>query len=326
MTALASPPDLGENEAIPSTAGGARLDRTFRVVASAAGLLVLAILGLIAFSTTRNAWPAFVHQGLSFVTGTDWNPNVDSFGALDFIYGTVLTAFIALVLAVPTSLGIALFITELAPRGWRTVVTYIVDILAAIPSVVYGYWALAVLVSPATKFYTNIANSIGRLPVFSWFFGGTAHGASFMTAGLILAVMIIPIITSLSREALLTVSQDDKNGAIAMGATRIEMLRIAVFPRVRSGLIAAAMLGLGRAMGETIAVALLIGSSHKITSHVFRSGDTMASVIAHNFPEATGLHHAALIGLGVVLFGITIAVNMIARAIANRSTLAGNPR
>src|SRR4051794_18287135 len=264
MTTLAPPPGLGASDPIPS-AGGARVDHTFRVVASAAGVLVLAILVLIAYTTTRQAWPAFVHQGLSFITGRDWNPNVDHFGALDFIYGTLLTAVIALVLAMPTSLGIALFITELAPRGWRTAVTYIVDILAAIPSVVYGYWALAVLTTPAAKFYTNISNSLGRVPGLSALFGGPAHGASFMTAGLILAVMIIPIITSLSRETLLTVSQDDKNGAIAMGATRIEMLRVAVFPRARSGLIAAAMLGLGRAMGETIAVALVIGSSHKIT-------------------------------------------------------------
>jgi phosphate transport system permease protein len=147
-----------------------------------------------------------------------------------------------------------------------------------------------------------------------------------MTAGLILAVMIIPIITSLSRETLITVSQDDKNAALAMGATRIEMLRVAVFPRARSGLIAAAMLGLGRAMGETIAVALVVGSSHKITSHLFRSGDTITSVITHEFPEATDVHRAALIGLGVVLFLITIAVNVIARIIANRSALAGTAR
>jgi phosphate transport system permease protein len=326
MTALAPPADAGESEPIPNTAGGARVDRTFRAVAVAAGLLVLAILALIAYTTTSKAWPAFTHQGITFVTGRNWNPNTDSFGALDFIYGTLLSATIALVLAVPASLGIALFITELAPRGWSNAVTYVVDILAAIPSVVYGYWALAVLVSPATNFYTNIANSIGRVPGLSSLFGGPARGASFMTAGLILAIMIIPIITSLSREALITVTQDDKNGAIAMGATRIEMLRVAVFPRVRSGLIAAAMLGLGRAMGETIAVALVIGSSPKITSHLFRSGDTMASVIVHQFPEATGLHHAALIGLGVVLFAITIAVNVFARAIANRSALVGNAR
>lgn len=320
MTALAPPPDPGARTPLTSSAGGARVDRTFRAIAFAAGLLVLAVLALIAYSTTNKAWPAFTHQGFSFLTSRLWNPNRNQFGALDFVYGTILTAVIALVLAIPASLGIALFITELAPKGLRTAVTYVVDLLAAIPSVVYGFWALAVLTHPIAGVYGHVADTLGRVPILSRLFGGPATGASFMTAGLILAVMITPIITSLSREALLTVSQDDKNGALAMGATRWEMLRVAVFPRVRSGLIGASMLGLGRAMGETIAVALLIGSSHQVTSHVFRQGDSMASLIVHNFPEATGLHHAALIGLGVVLFAITILVNVAARAIASRSS------
>jgi phosphate transport system permease protein len=326
MTEVAPAPQHNAGESFSGKAGGARLDRGFRAIALAAGLLVLAILALIAIATTHSAWSAFVHEGVKIITSRNWNPNLDHFGGLDFIFGTVLTSVIALVLAVPTSLGIALFITELAPRGWRTAVTYAVDILAAIPSVVYGYWALAVLSKPITTFYARIANSIGTVPGFSRLFGGFAQGSSFMTAGLILAVMIIPIVTSLSREALITVSQDDKNAALAMGATRIEMLRVAVFPRVRSGLTAAAMLGLGRAMGETMAVALVVGSSHKITSHLFRSGDTITSIITHEFPEATDVHRAALIALGVVLFVITIAVNMIARAMENRSVLAGSAR
>lgn len=326
MTTLAPSSENGAGESLSGKAGGAQVDRGFRAIALAAGLLVLAILALIAIATTHSAWSAFVHEGFRIVTSRHWDPNNDHFGALDFIYGTLLTSTIALVLAVPTSVGIALFITELAPRGWNTAVTYVVDILAAIPSVVYGFWAIAVLAKPITNVYQNIANSLGRVPFFSLFFGGSARGSSFMTAGLILAVMIIPIITSLSREALVTVTQDDKNAALAMGATRIEMLRVAVFPRVRSGLTAAAMLGLGRAMGETIAVALVVGSSHKITSHLFRSGDTITSVITHEFPEATDIHRAALIGLGVVLFLITIVVNVVARAIANRTALAGTAR
>ena len=154
---------------------------------------------------------------------------------------------------------------------------------------VYGFWALAAFTKPASGIFWHIADTLGTLPVFSSIFGGPVNGACFMTAGLILAIMVTPIITSLSREVLLTVPQDDKNAALAMGATRWEMLRASVFPRVRSGLIGAVMLGLGRAMGETIAVALVIGSSHQITSHLFRTGDTMASVIAHNFGEAFGL-------------------------------------
>ncbi|HWS46382.1 MAG TPA: phosphate ABC transporter permease subunit PstC [Acidimicrobiia bacterium] len=329
MTALAPAPDadLGADLGANRNAGDVWVDRLFRAITLVAGLLVLAILALIAYTAITKAWPAFRHQGPSFVFSRTWDPNVNHFGALDFIYGTMLTAAIAVGIAVPLSLGIALFITELAPTRVRSGVTYVIDLLAAIPSVVYGFWALAILTSPAANVYQHIADTLGRLPLLSSFFGGPVVGASFMTAGLILAVMIVPIITSLSREVLLTVSQDDKNAALAMGATRWETLRVAVFPRVRSGLIGAVMLGLGRAMGETIAVALVIGSSHQITSHVFRSGDTMASVIAHNFPEAVDLPKAALIGLGVVLFVITIIVNVIARAIANRSSvLRGSAR
>ncbi len=320
MTALAPSPDLGASSTPPSPAGGKQVDRAFRAIAVAAGLLVLAILALIVYATTKSAWPAFAHQGLSFFFSRSWDPNLDHFGALDFEFGTILTAVIAIGIAIPASLGIALFITEIAPKRVRSAVTYVVDLLAAIPSVVYGFWALAVLTSPIKHLYDNIASTIGKVPVFRNFLGGPTSGSSFMTAGLVLAVMITPIVTSISREVLTTVPQDDKNAALAMGATRWEMLRVAVFPRVRSGLIGASMLGLGRAMGETIAVALVIGSSHEVTSHVFFPGDSMAAVIAHNFGEATGVSRAALIGLGVVLFAITIAINVAARAIANRSS------
>jgi phosphate transport system permease protein len=321
MTTLAPPPELGASAVPPSPAGGKKVDGAFRAIAFAAGLLVLAILALIAYTTTHKAWAAFTHQGLSFFTSNHWDPNINSFGAADFEFGTILTAFIAIAIAVPASLGIALFITELAPRRVRAGVTYVVDLLASIPSVVYGFWALAVLTKPLkTDVYDHVANTIGKVPLFRNFLGGPASGSSFMTAGIVLAIMIIPIITSISREVLTTVDQDDKNAALAMGATRWEMLRVAVFPRVRSGLIGAAMLGLGRAMGETIAVALVIGSSHRITSHLFFTGDSMAAVIAHNFGEATGLPKAALIGLGVVLFAITIVINVIARSIANRTS------
>ena len=294
-------------------------DRVFRAVALGAGALVLLVLALIAYTTTAKAWPAFRHEGLSFITSDRWEPNTGNFGALAFIFGTLVSSAIAIAFAVPLSLGISLFITELASKSMRTLVTYVIDLLAAIPSVVYGYWALAVFTAPVRSVYERIADTLGKLPLLSSLFGGPASGASFMTAGLILAVMITPIITSLSREVLLTVAQDDKNAALAMGATRWEMLRVAVFPRVSSGLVGAVMLGLGRAMGETIAVALVIGNSHQITSHLFRTGDSMASVIAHNFGEATGVPRSALIGMGVVLFAITIVVNMAARFVTHRS-------
>jgi phosphate transport system permease protein len=297
-------------------------DRAFRAVALTAGLSVLAILALITAVTTKQAWPIFRRDGFGFITGTRWDPTNGKYGALPFIYGTLVSSVIALVLAVPMSLGIALFTNELAPRRVRKPVIYAIDLLAAIPSVVYGLWALAVFEQPARTAYQAIADTIGKLPGLSRIFGGSASGASFMTAGIVLAVMITPIVTAISREILATVAQDDKNAAIAMGATRWEMLRMCVFPRVRSGLTGAVMLGLGRALGETIAVALVIGSSHQVTSHLFKSGDSMASVIVHEFPEGQSdpMHRAALIGLAVVLFAFTVIVNMAGRWIANRST------
>jgi phosphate transport system permease protein len=291
----------------------------FSGIALGAGLLVLIVLGLIAYAVISKAWPAFRHQGLSFVTSDNWDPNTGHFGALAFIYGTLLTSAIAIILSVPLSLGIALFITELASKRMRTVVTYVVDLLAAIPSVVYGFWALAVFTQPVKSLYQHIADTLGSLPALGRVFGGPVSGASFMTAGIILAIMITPIITSLSREVLFTVPQEDKNAALAMGATRWEMLNVAVFPRARSGLVGAVMLGLGRAMGETIAVALVIGANPQITSHIFQTGDSMASNIAHNYPEFIDLPQDALIGLGAVLFGITIIVNVLARFIVRRT-------
>jgi phosphate transport system permease protein len=291
-------------------------DRLFHGLAFVAGLTVLAVLALIAISTTREAWPAFEAEGISFVTSNDWIPNEDKFGALAFVYGTLFTALIAIIISVPVSLGVGLFTTELAPRRMRRPTIYVIDLLAAIPSVVYGLWGVLVLAPWIAPKYNSVADSIGGLPVLGRVFGPPVSGGrGYMTAGLILAVMITPIITALTRESLATVSQDDKNAAIGMGATRWEMLRVAVFPRVRSGVVGAVMLGLGRAMGETIAVALVIGSSRSITTHVFSSGDTMAAVIANEFGEATGTHRAALIGLGVVLFVLTILVNMLARAV-----------
>ena len=203
-----------------------------------------------------------------------------------------MSSAIALVFAVPLSLGIALFTNELAPRRLRRPVIYVVDLLAAIPSVVYGLWALAVLEHPVETVYQHIADTIGKLPVLDRVFGGPTSGASFMTAGIVLAVMMIPIVTAISREVLATVSQDDKNAALAMGATRWEMLRVCVFPRARSGLVGAVMLGMGRALGETIAVALVIGSNQQITSHLFQPGDSMA--VGDRARVRRGREHAAL--------------------------------
>jgi phosphate transport system permease protein len=315
MTSTAPKTKRAAGSVTHGRAGDVWSDRIFRGLALVAGLVVLAVLALIAISTTREAWPAFRAEGFSFITSDKWIPSQNEFGALAFIYGTLFTSLIAIIIAVPVSLGIALFTTELAPRRLRRPTVYVIDLLAAIPSVVYGLWGILVLAPWIGPKYQSIADAVGGVPVLGRFFGPPVSGGrGFMTAGLILAVMITPIVTALTREALATVSQDDKNAALGMGATRWEMVRVTVFPRVRGGVVSAVMLGLGRAMGETIAVALTVGSVAQITTHVFSSGDTMAGVIANEFGEATGTHRAALIGLGVVLFGITIIINMLARA------------
>jgi phosphate transport system permease protein len=296
---------------------GRRGDSAFKVVALVAGLVVLAILGLIAFSTTKEAWPAFKQEGLGFVTSSTWIPAEGKFGALAFIYGTVLSSLIALVLAVPVSLGIALYANEAAPRRLRKPVVYVMDLLAAIPSVVYGLWGIIVLAPAIQPVYKAISGAVGDIPVLGWFFNGES-GRSYMTAGIILAIMITPIVTSLSREVIATVPSAQREAAYGMGATRWEMIRAAVLPWSRGGIVGSVMLGLGRAMGETIAVALVIGSQPQITTHLFEAGDSMAAVIVNQFGEASGIHRSALIGLGVVLFGVTIIVNVSARGIVGR--------
>jgi phosphate transport system permease protein len=295
-----------------------RGDQAFRYLALSAGLLVLAVLALIAVSTTSEAWPALSAEGIDFVITDDWVPSEGRFGALAFIYGTLLVSVLALVLAVPVSLGIALYATEAAPRRFRKWVVYVVDLLAAIPSVVYGLWGVLVLAPALRPFYDWLGDVFSGWPLLGAVFGEGSSGRSFLTAGIILAVMITPIITSLSREVVATVPSSQREAAYGMGATRWEMIRSAILPWSRGGIVGAVMLGLGRAMGETIAVALVIGSTAQITVDLLAPGDTMAAVIANQFGEASGTHRAALIGLGVVLFVVTIVVNVAARTIVGR--------
>ena len=312
-----APAGGGDASSLLEPTSGRRGDSAFKVVALVAGLVVLAILGLIAFSTTKEAWPAFKQEGLGFFTSSTWIPAEGKFGALAFIYGTVLSSLIALVLAVPVSLGIALYANEAAPRRLRKPVVYVMDLLAAIPSVVYGLWGIIVLAPAIQPVYKAISGAVGDIPVLGWFFNGES-GRSYMTAGIILAIMITPIVTSLSREVIATVPSAQREAAYGMGATRWEMIRAAVLPWSRGGIVGSVMLGLGRAMGETIAVALVIGSQPQITTHLFEAGDSMAAVIVNQFGEASGIHRSALIGLGVVLFGVTIIVNVSARGIVGR--------
>ena len=300
-------------------ASGRRMaDKSFRYVALASGLLVLLILALIAIFTTNQAWPAFSHEGIKFVTSRTWDPPNNRFGGLDFIYGTMLTSVIALTLAVPISLGMALFLTEVAPRRLRTPVVYLIDILASVPSVVFGLWGILELQTPLGKLYKGMSSAVSGVPLLNRIFRGSA-GRSFFTAGLIVALMVIPIITSLSREVFATVPSSQKEAALALGATRWEMMRTAVLGYGRSGIVGAVLLGLGRAMGETIAVALVIGSVPSITLNLFHGGDAMAAVIANQFSDASDTWRAALIGLGVVLFAITILINIVARGFVARA-------
>ena len=295
-------------------------DRVFQILALAAGLLVLAILALIAFSTSQQASSWFSHEGLSGVFSTTWNPATNKFGSLDFVYGTAITALIAVIIAVPLSLGIALLLTEVVPRRWSRPIVYVIDLLAVVPSVVWGLWGIIVLAPWLQKIYTSIGSGVKGVPVLGSLFGPPVSGASFFTAGLILAFMVTPIITSLSREVIATVPAIDREGAYALGATRWEMIRGAVWPHSQSGIVGSILLGLGRAMGETIAAALVIGGSAQITSHLFAPGYSMPSVIADQFGEASGVFRAALIGLGVLLFALTIIINIIARSVVTRST------
>jgi phosphate transport system permease protein len=297
-------------------------DRTFQIVALACGLLVLVILVLIAVSTTQQAAPWFKAEGLNIFTN-DWNPATNKFGALAFIYGTALTAAIAVIMSVPVSVGIALLLTEVVPYRWARPIVYVIDLLAVVPSVVWGLWGILVFAPWIGKIYANIASAVTGIPVLENLFGQPTSGASFFTAGVILAFMITPIVTSLSREVIATVPAIDKEGAYALGATRLEMIRGAVWPHSKSGITGAVLLGLGRAMGETIAAALVIGSSATITSHLFAPGDSMPAVIANQFGEASGVFRAALIGLGVLLFAFTIIINIIARLIVGRSAEQG---
>jgi phosphate transport system permease protein len=235
------------------------------------------------------------------------------------MFGTGVTALIAIVMAVPVSVAIALLLTEVVPYRRSRPIVYVIDLLAVVPSVVWGLWGILVFAPWIQGIYGSIASGVKGVPVLGNLFGSPTSGASFFTAGIILAFMITPIVTSLSREVIATVPTIDKEGAYALGATRLEVITGAVWPHSQGGIVGAALLGLGRAMGETIAVALVIGSSATITSHLFAPGDSMPAVIANQFGEASGVFRAGLMGLGVLLFAMTIIINLIARGVVERN-------
>ncbi len=293
-----------------------RGDRAWAALLVVLGGAVLVVAGVIVLSLYRVAHPLGAVVSIPrFLAGRDWDPVSDSFGALPFVYGTLVTSLVAIAVALPISVGLAVFLVEMGPARLRPVVSFLVETLAAIPSVVYGLWGLFVLV-PLLRDPVEpaLAKALGFLPLFR----GPPIGLGYLAAGLILAIMILPTIASVSIEVLRTVPPALREGAYALGATRWEAIRLAVIPYARGGIIGAALLGLGRALGETMAVTMVIGNSPEIHASLLAPGYSLPSVIANEFAEATGgIHVAALAGLGLVLFGLTVLLNAAARLLVH---------
>ena len=270
------------------------------------GLLALIVYELIVRS--QLSWHAF---GWSFFVGHDWDPVNEQFGALPFIYGTIISSLLALLLAVPLSIGVAVFTTEMCPKWLRGPLSFTTELLAAIPSVIYGLWAIFVLV-PLLRLYVEpfLQKTFGWTGLFE----GAPYGIGMLAAGIILAIMVVPIISSITREVLSVVPQHQREAVLALGATRWEMIRIGVLRNARAGIVGGIILGLGRALGETMAVTMVIGNRPEIAKSLLAPGYTMASVIANEFSEATGdTYLSALVEIGLALFLVTIVVNALAR-------------
>lgn len=295
-------------------------DRVFRIAAVLAGVMVLVILGLIIWVLFDNSLEWIRTEGVGSLFSLTWEPNNGKYGAGALMLMTLMVAGIALLISVPVSVGIALFVTEVAPRRLRLPIVFVIDLLAAIPSVVFGLWILRQLAAPLADVYASVHDAVQGIPVLQSIFGDpSASGLAIMTAGIVVGIMITPIVTAITREVFATCPAGQKEATLAMGATRWEMIRGAIFPHSRSGVVAAVIIGFGRAVGETIAVALVIGSSQTLTENLFAPGDTLASIIANQFGEASGVQRSALIGFGLVLLAITIVLGAIARAVLRRS-------
>jgi phosphate transport system permease protein len=297
---------------VPAWWRGNLSDRTYSLALGAFGMTIPVLFLFILARIAGSAWPAVREFGASFVTSRDWNPVSGEFGALPFVYGTVVSSLLALVIAVPLAVGLAIFLTELAPRWLAAPIAFGTELLAAIPSVVYGLWGIFVLV-PWLREHVQapLAGSIGDS---IGLFRGPAYGVSILAGGVILAIMIVPFISAVSREVLSAVPVAQREAALALGATRWEMTWQVVLPYATPGIIGATILGLGRALGETMAITMVIGNRPDIPTSLFAPGYTMASVLANEFSEASDdLHLAALMEIGLLLFAITIIVNSIAR-------------
>lgn len=294
-------------------------DRVFYLALLGAGLSVLVVLAAIVVRTTIDAWPVFQYQGFwSFLTGTEWKAGfardefTGTYGAWPFIFGTLVVAGIAVLLALPLSVGVSVYIVHYAPARLRTALSYVVEVLAAVPSIIFGLWGLLWFVPSVLQPISNwIASTLGFLP----FLDGPVPNVNYFHAGFVLAIMILPIITALTREIIAAAPISEQEAAYGLGSTRWEMIRTVVLPRSVSGIVGATMLGLGRALGETIAVLMLVGGSQRWGTRLFFPGDTMAAHIAATFQDAAPETLVGLLGVGVVLFLVTMVVNMLARGI-----------
>ena len=299
------------------TRGAPWADRFCHGLLTALAGLVFAVAALILFETARGAAPAVSAFGWGFLRTTDWDPVAEKFGALPYIFGTVVSATLALVLALPLAIGAAVFLAELAPRRVGEIVAFLVELLAAIPSIVYGIWGVFVL-APWLRSALEpwLIKHLGFLPLFQ----GYPFGIGMLNAGIVLAVMVSPTIISLSREILLSLPGSLREAALAMGATRAEAIGV-MLDGARPGLLGAGILALGRALGETMAVTMVIGNTNRISASLLAPGATMASVIANEFTEATGtLYLSALTEIALVLFALTVVVNALARVLVHSVT------
>lgn len=295
----------------PEYRGGRLGDRVFTAITMAAGIAVLLLPAAMLLELGLGARDAIGKFGFGFLTTSTWDPVNGKFGALPFIFGTVVSSLLALMIAVPISLGVAIFLAELCPHRLRKALSFLVELLAAIPSVVYGFWGIFVLV-PLLRNHIQpgLSKALGFLP----FFQGPPLGFGMLAAGLVLAIMIVPTITSISREVLKAIPAIHREAAIGLGATPWDTIRYAVLPLARSGIVGAIILGLGRALGETMAVTMVIGNRAKISASLFEPGYTMASVLANEFAEAdSDTYLSALSYVALLLFGVALLLNLAAR-------------
>jgi phosphate transport system permease protein len=286
-------------------------DQLFYYLMLACGLCVLALVGVIIYELMTRSSLSWHASGVKFFYRSDWDPVNEQFGALPFVYGTVVSSVLALVLAVPLALGVAIFITEMCPRWLKGPLAFTTELLAAIPSVIYGLWAIFVLVPLLRQFVEPFL-----MKTFGWtgFFEGPPYGIGMLAAGVILAIMVVPIVSSITREVMTAVPQQQREAMLALGATRWEMIRTGVLRNARAGILGGVILGLGRALGETMAVTMVIGNRPEIAKSLLAPGYTMASVIANEFSEATSdTYLSALVEVGLALFLVTIIVNIFAQ-------------